>query len=462
VVLLVALGCQAATVSKTTSAPGPTRDAAAAAQGGGDATAPTLNLPDAGPPATPPAQTCAQEVHVAEKTPVELLLLVDSSDSMAFTSGAQTKWERLRAALDSFVREPASAGLGVGVSFFPGSPPVHMCQRDADCAGIPNVAPSCTGEGVCVAPGVPLVDRRCAPGIVTPFNCSAGLTCKRRGRCSASGGLCFEGGPCPGPSAADQCVVPPGRCRAMNNYCDVGNFGKLDVEIGDLPGHADALTEALRLREPDGSTPMVRAVESVVAALASRPKPAVPRRTALILATDGYPSCEGQTIDGVVGRLQQAFGGTPSLPTYVVGVFSADEVAEAQMNFARLAAAGGTGSPIILTTGDDLTEKLLGALTSIRDKVVACDYAIPQPENEPLDLAKVNVSATARSQTLELGRVGAADQCAGRRAWYYDVPPSGSTTPTRVVLCPASCSFVQADPAAHVDLAFGCATRIVE
>src|SRR4051812_28754157 len=109
VVLLAALGCQAPGISTTSGSPDPTsRPRVGDPDGAGGAPGPVLNLPDAGPAIEPPVQTCAQEVHTAQKEQVDLLLLVDASDSMVRMSGAQTKWERLRAALATFVKDPAS------------------------------------------------------------------------------------------------------------------------------------------------------------------------------------------------------------------------------------------------------------------------------------------------------------------------------------------------------------------
>jgi hypothetical protein len=220
---------------------------------------------------------------------------------------------------------------------------------------------------------------------------------------------------------------------------------------------------ALAGREPDGSTPMARAIDSVMASLAARQKTLPDRRSVLVLATDGFPTCDAeQTVDGVVARLERAFGGAPSVPTYVVGVFAAADLTTAQATFQRFATAGGTRTPFLLTAGNDLTQTLLDALKQIRGQAVACDYAIPQPQSGMLDLNRVNVSATSGNQTMELGRVASAAACMGKAGWYYDPPPSAATPRPRIVLCPESCARVKGDPSGHVDLTFGCATRVIE
>jgi hypothetical protein len=94
--------------------------------------------------------------------------------------------------------------------------------------------------------------------------------------------------------------------------------------------------------------------------------------------------------------------------------------------------------------------------------VVTCEYTIPQPQGTPLDLGRINVSTTVQGQTSDLGRVSGPDACAGKAGWYFDAPPVDPVNPPRILLCPDSCTHVQSDPMAHVDLAFGCATRVIE
>jgi hypothetical protein len=461
--LALTLGCQTPAVRPSSPPSHPAADAAAApvSPPGGFGLPPATDGGGAPPP--PATQTCAREMHAAERVPVDLVLLVDASQSMGQPSGNQTKWQTARGALGAFVEDPGSAGLGVGLAFFPGQGPAadHRCTRDADCVNLPDTLPSCRQDGACFAPGLPLADRICAPGVVSPFNCPAGLACRPRGRCSQTGALCVDGGDACGGGTGDLCVVTAGQCRLVNQVCSVVQFGRLDVDIDALPGHAGALTAALAAREPDGTTPMATAVDSVLAALTARQKVLPERKAALVLATDGFPSCGVEdTVDGVTSRLQQALARVPPVPTYVVGVFSPGDVAAAQATFQRFASAGGTGSPFLLTTGADLSDKLLAALKTIRGQAVACEYNIPTPQGAPLDFSKVNVTATSYGQAVDLARVGGADLCDRGPGWYYDRPPGAA--PSRIVLCPASCARLQDDPSGRVDLVFGCATRVIE
>jgi hypothetical protein len=54
------------------------------------------------------------------------------------------------------------------------------------------------------------------------------------------------------------------------------------------------------------------------------------------------------------------------------------------------------------------------------------------------------------------------DRCPATGGWYYDPPPASGTTPSRLVLCPATCDRLRADPAARVELVFGCMTVTIQ
>jgi hypothetical protein len=406
--------CQASAVR-----PGPGDSNGSTGTGGSGGAGPVIGsdgspmpiLPDAGtsmtmtPAATP--STCATQVHVAERAPVDLLLLVDTSSSMKDMSGTQSKWDKARDSLRAFVSDPASAGLGVGVMFFPttGADARQTCQQASDCTSVSPVMPT---------PGSPCIN---------------------------------------------------GMCQSFDDGCRVDHFGKPDVEMGDLPAQAGAITTALTARAPNGATPMVLAVDSGLEALRARHMDSPNRRQALVLCTDGLPSGCGltQSVAAVTDRIGKAQAATPAIPTYVVGVFAPQDLAMAQPALQMFAQRGGTGTPFLLSTGDDLNQKLLAALQKIRGQVVACEYAIPAQSVGALDFGKVNVRTTSQGATAELAYVASADKCtADKGGWYYDHLPASGMPPARVMICPSSCARLSGDSAAQVELVFGCATRTID
>jgi hypothetical protein len=78
-------------------------------------------------PDAAPDNTCGYTTEKANTYPVTLYLLVDKSSSMA-----GFKWEAAKAGLTAFVNDPASAGLTVGLRFFPRPPDgTPVCDQKA-------------------------------------------------------------------------------------------------------------------------------------------------------------------------------------------------------------------------------------------------------------------------------------------------------------------------------------------
>lgn len=62
--------------------------------------------------------SCAAESQTADLVPLDLYIMLDRSGSMLTNGG----WGPVKTALDGFVADTASAGIGVGLAYFPGSP----------------------------------------------------------------------------------------------------------------------------------------------------------------------------------------------------------------------------------------------------------------------------------------------------------------------------------------------------
>lgn len=75
-----------------------------------------FGLPDS--TQTPESATCAAETRRAKETPLDMVLVMDRSGSMGDKVSGGRKWDLLTAALGSFLRDPASAGIGIGLVFF--------------------------------------------------------------------------------------------------------------------------------------------------------------------------------------------------------------------------------------------------------------------------------------------------------------------------------------------------------
>jgi hypothetical protein len=88
---------------------------------------------------------------------------------------------------------------------------------------------------------------------------------------------------------------------------------------------------------------------------------------------------------------------------------------------------------------------------------VSCEYAIPDPgAGQTLDPNKVNVDYLpgGNPPPQAILRVNTLADCGGggQGGWYYD----DNANPTKIILCPSTCTAVQSDPAAKIDVKFGC------
>lgn len=460
VALLALTACHAGALSKRDPGGNSGRD-------GGGAEAPSFGLPpptDAPPPGVNPlgpgSEMCAEEAVGAELLPLDLVLVLDASGSMRIIIDGKTRWTWVSEAITAFVRDPGSAGMGVGLQVFPFTILAKPCTKDEDCGTVSPGQPNywCTQPYVCADPAVPLaMARPCDPNDAF---CPMGVKCVQAGKCAGSGARCLNlGQACPG--GGGTCGTAGTVCKFQIDSCEPGDYQSPRVGIAALPGSGPALVQGLTAVKPGGNTPIAPAIDGVAAHvrqyLATQPG----HRAVLVLASDGAPGgCDGSNEAHVATRLAAALAGTPALPTYVIGVVEASDTNRVQvMN--NYAMAGGTTTPFILNaSAADLGQKFLAALNQIRSMALPCEFTIPPPSKGDIDYQRVNVRYAGLSSSTDLFYVGSADRCDPMQGgWYYDVPPSAGT-PMRVRVCEASCRKFQAEPGGKVELRFGCQTRI--
>lgn len=97
----------------------------------------------------------------------------------------------------------------------------------------------------------------------------------------------------------------------------------------------------------------------------------------------------------------------------------------------------------------------------VKDSKLSCDYPIPPvPDGETFEPGKVNVVYTPGSggapESIYNVPGGVVD-CGMKGGWYYDDPK----IPTKILMCPSTCSVLQSDAAGKIDILFGCATQTV-
>jgi hypothetical protein len=151
---------------------------------------------------------------------------------------------------------------------------------------------------------------------------------------------------------------------------------------------------------------------------------------------------------------------TPSIDTYVIGVFGPTDT-DARSNLNQIAVAGGTNSAFLVDTAGDVSAQFLAALNAIRSSQLTCEYAVPAaPAGQDLNYSLVNVDFTNGATKERLIGVADASACGASGGWYYDQNPATGGTPTKIEICPSACSRLEAAKQGSIQIALGCQTKI--
>ncbi|WP_129577798.1 MULTISPECIES: VWA domain-containing protein [Sorangium] len=401
--------------------------------------------------------SCAGETSTAELVPLDLYIMLDASGSMDEPlSRGVTKWDAVTDALEAFFTDEQSVGLGVGLQYFP--------LPDDD------VPSSCSNNAECGDNG-PCALRVCHDAFststqtqvcVTDADCAAGDTCVDLGVCSRRNRLCADvGAACEGNGGTCMKVT---RSQCANpDSCVVEDYATPAVPITPLDAtSAEVLIRSIGRKDPVGGTPTAGALSGALAQARAHAEQNPTHRVVAVLATDGMPTeCSPKDADGLAGLAAGALNGTPSISTFVIGVFDGDDDG-AQATLDRIAVGGGTESAFFIDTSSDVTQAFLDALTAIRGKSLACEYQVPAPSSgQTLDYDTLNVQHTptdggAPTTIFYVAEEARCDAAAG--GWYYDVDPATGGSPTKIVMCPATCTRFQAG--GQVQLNVGCKTEI--
>jgi hypothetical protein len=338
---------------------------------------------------------CASSHHEGKTSPLDIYIMLDKSGSM----DDDNKWVNCTTALKTFVQSPLADGIGVGIKYFP--------------------APANPGGCVC-------------------NDCNCYTACG----CSGCSQMCTNG-------------VCTSTCTLWGDSCNPQDYAIAAVEIGLLPGNAQAIINSINGIFPNGGTPTRPALEGALIHARDWNVANPDHKVVVVLATDGEPSgCANNTVASVQQVAAQYLGGTPSIPTYVIGVGSS------LTSLNAIAASGGTTMAYIVDSGANTTQQFLDAMNAIRQSAgLACEYIIPAPMGGTMiDFDKVNVqylpgNGGAPVDVLHADTAAQCDPVNG--GWYYD----SNTAPTKILMCPATCNTIKNDQAGKIDLLFGCPTK---
>lgn len=241
--------------------------------------------------------------------------------------------------------------------------------------------------------------------------------------------------------------------------CSASTYKTPAVAIAELPDNVIPIQQKVDAADPDGGTPMRSGLEGSIAAMRSFIQAHEPHSGAVILVTDGDPNlCGGiAEVATVASDGANPPAGVPRVTTFAVGMQGA--------TFANLnqIAAAGEGAPTAFDVGGGAASQqaLIDALDAVRTSAIACEFVLPTPDSSKgvLDPNSVDVLFTPgkNDPTETIRKVASKDGCgATTGGYYYDDPNS----PTKVILCPASCDVVgKATSDAKVELSLGCIVK---
>ncbi len=401
---------------------------------------------------------CASSTEQATELPLDLYLMLDTSGSMDdLVAPQKSKWSSVVSALTAFLGDPASAGIGVGLQYFP------LTQ-----AGVPT---SCTTSAQCGAAG-PCFFKACGVTGSAVYPCDTSANCPGNAVCAAIGQCEYDHdvvcAPTGGNCGSDTNNFPLGTCQAFTtstciqgDSCTVGDYSTPAVPIALLPGAAAALTASLAARVPGGNTPTAAALEGAVEQAQAFAKANPGHSVVAVLATDGIPDeCTPSDIPTIATIAAAGLAGTPSVKTFAIGVFAPGDVPSGTAALNQIASSGGTKQAFVInTTSQDLEAQFVAALSAIRGASLPCQYEVPLPDAGSADYDKINVQYTSGAgMSSGLPYVESSARCGTGGGWYYDADPATGGTPSAVIVCPTTCTTLQNDSKGRVDVILGCQT----
>lgn len=246
--------------------------------------------------------------------------------------------------------------------------------------------------------------------------------------------------------------------------CDPADYATPAVGIAPLNGNAAAIVKAIGAVSPGGNTPTEPALQGAITYAESWATKNPTHKVIVVFATDGLPNGCNSTVQGAATIAASGVAKKPSIATYVVGVFGSKDcpngltqACTVVQNTNAIAKGGGTRSAFIVDTGGNTEAQFVAAMNAIRTANAAkCDYTIPPaPSGKLIDPTHATVQyTTGTAKPVPLAWIAKAASCPTTGGWFYD----SVTSPGKIHLCPTSCTAVQGDPTAKVEVLLACTT----
>lgn len=342
--------------------------------------------------------------EVVTTKPATLYILFDRSASMSGATGGSNLWTPAVAAVKSFIDDEDSAGLGVGIQYFP--------KSGGSCDGTGYKTPA-------VTPGV-------LPGRASAISNSLNQT-------SPESLLGASGTPI------------EGALRGATQYC-----------LAYQASHTDEQCVAVIVTDGKPEWDNCEKNFDTLAGIAKSAKDKGVVTFAVGLAGADF---------NLLNKIAQQ-GGAPDCDTssssrYACDVSSsADKLSLALAKIRETTVTTETHTvtyPVTRTITYPVTRTVTRTeyRTEVQKTPVPCEWTIPESTDGPFDRDKLNVRWSFADEHKTLLRVGSSADCRDN-AWYYDNPEQ----PQRVIACGQTCEQIKAEDDSSIDILLGCATIV--
>jgi hypothetical protein len=302
--------------------------------------------------------SCAAESKKAEQLPLDMYIMLDQSGSMTDSvSGGGTKWDAVTGAFKTFVNQPGTAGIGVGIQYFPLIPGGQSCS------------PTCATDADCGAFGP------CFIGIC--FGCAT--------------------------SSSDSCVS--------------ADYATPDVEIAALPGVAGAFINSINTHSPKTNTPTSAALQGAIDHAKAWGLKNPDHVVIDVLATDGDPTECDTDLNNINAIAAAGVSGMPKVLTFVIGVGTSLTA----LNGTAAAGGTGQAFIVDTNQNVnqqflDALNKIRGAALSCNYLI-----PVPTKGNPDFNSVNVQYTPGGGGAVVVLPKVKDKASCPGNGdAWYYD------------------------------------------
>lgn len=402
------------------------------------------------------APSCGGSIATADEVPVTMLIAMDDSASMTL-EGNPRRLTVVKNAMESFVTDPASTGLGVVLRFWPAN---TWSDQSGRCTGLetgssanrcdatgPFIDGSACAKHPCnywtgssTGPTRTLV-ASCHPEVQAMCNTTDFRRC-----CNGSGSpkrwdeACAKefdrrtGGAC---SACNHPSLPrPSSGATYANSIDDYHFTLPNSAVRNAITNLDSVPY-------QHWTPSLPALQGVIDYCDQYQDAHPGEKCVVVFATDGDPRGGCNNSENTIENAA-AIGASNDVLTYVVGIEGSNE-----SFMDDLAAAGGTYAAYILGGGAAGEQDLLEALNNIRN-TFACSYAVP--DGTAPELLSVDWNEGGTSTALQrVDDVTACGGVPGGLAYYY------SDDLEQIILCSDACEVVKASVGSNMQLRVACA-----